>query len=77
MVEKIIEKSRWWVRVLVDAGRNWLDSQAFIYAAALAFFTAFSIAPVMIVAVAVLGVILGPRAAEAGSGVSSRRACCR
>ncbi|MEX2499391.1 MAG: YihY/virulence factor BrkB family protein [Wenzhouxiangellaceae bacterium] len=58
------DKARWWGRVLADAGRNWLDSQAFIYAAALAFFTAFSIAPVMIVAVAVAGVILGPRAAE-------------
>lgn len=41
-----------------------MDSQAFIYAAALAFFTAFSIAPMMIVAVAVVGVILGPQAAE-------------
>lgn len=61
---RLVETSRWWGRVLADAGRNWLDSQAFIHAAALAFFTAFSIAPVMIVAVAVVGVILGPRAAE-------------
>lgn len=50
--------------IVASAGRNWVDSQAFIYAAALAFFTTFSIAPVMIVAVAVVGVILGPRAAE-------------
>ncbi len=50
--------------ITVDAGRNWVESQAFIYAAALAFFTTFSIAPVMIVAVAVVGLILGPRAAE-------------
>lgn len=56
--------ARWWSHVLAAAVRNWIDSQAFIYAAALAFFTAFSIAPVMIVAVAVVGVILGPRAAE-------------
>lgn len=55
---------RWWAEVLALAGRNWIASDAFIYAAALAFFTAFSIAPVMIVAVAVVGVILGPRAAE-------------
>ena len=64
LFEGLIEKGRWWGSVLVTAGRNWVDSQAFIYAAALAFFTAFSIAPVMIVAVAVVGVVLGPRAAE-------------
>jgi len=51
-------------RTLQSALDYWLASQAFIYAAALAFFTAFSIAPVMIVAVAVVGLILGPRAAE-------------
>ena len=50
--------------ITIDAGRNWVESQAFIYAAALAFFTTFSIAPVMIVAVAVVGLILGPSAAE-------------
>ena len=49
---------------MIEAGRNWVESQAFIYAAALAFFTVFSIAPVMIVAVAVVGLVLGPRAAE-------------
>lgn len=49
---------------LKSAADYWLASEAFIYAAALAFFTAFSIAPVMIVAVAVVGLILGPRAAE-------------
>ncbi len=42
----------------------WLESQAFVYAAALAFFTVFSIAPVMIVAVAVVGVVLGDEAAS-------------
>lgn len=56
--------AQWWGSVFAAAGKNWIESQAFIYAAALAFFTAFSIAPVMIVAVAVVGVILGPKAAE-------------
>lgn len=42
----------------------WLDSQAFVYAAALAFFTVFSIAPMVIVAVAVVGVVLGDEAAS-------------
>lgn len=55
---------RMWVGILVAAGRNWLDSQAFVYAGALAFFTVFSIAPVVIVAVAVVGVVLGEQAAQ-------------
>ena len=42
----------------------WLDSQSFVYAAALAFFTVFSIAPVVIVAVAVVGLVLGDDAAS-------------
>jgi membrane protein len=54
---------RYWLSIFVMAGRNWLQSQAFIYAAALAFFTVFSIAPVMIVAVAIVGVVFGERAA--------------
>ncbi|TCO76712.1 YihY/virulence factor BrkB family protein [Chromatocurvus halotolerans] len=55
---------RFWLRVFGRAGQHWLESQAFIYAAALAFFTVFSIAPVMIVAVTVVGLVLGEKAAE-------------
>jgi membrane protein len=51
------------IRLFRDASRIWLESQAFVYAAALAFFTVFSIAPVVIVAVAVVGVVLGDDAA--------------
>ena len=61
---RIVRSGRWWLGVFREAARNWSESQAFIYAAALAFFTAFSIAPVMIVAVTVAGVVLGPSAAE-------------
>lgn len=64
LISRLTESGRWLGAVLLAAGRNWIASQAFIYAAALAFFTAFSIAPVMIVAVAVVGVVLGPQAAE-------------
>jgi membrane protein len=53
-----------WGGILAAAARNWLQSQAFIYAAALAFFTVFSIAPVMIVVVAIVGVVLGEQAAQ-------------
>ena len=41
-----------------------MESQAFIYAAALAFFTVFSIAPVVIVVVVIAGVFLGEMAAR-------------
>jgi membrane protein len=54
---------RYWLGIFAAAGNNWLQSQAFIYAAALAFFTVFSIAPVLIVAVAIVGLVLGERAA--------------
>ena len=52
-----------WYRVLQRAATLWLESQAFVYAAALAFFTVFSIAPVVVVAVAVVGLVLGEDAA--------------
>ncbi len=55
---------RRWAGILAAATSNWLASQAFIYAAALAFFTVFSIAPVMIVVVAIVGLVLGERAAR-------------
>lgn len=43
----------------------WLQSQSFIYAGALAFFTLFSIAPVVILAVHVLSLVLSTDAAMA------------
>ncbi|SRR6056297_556401 len=55
---------RFWLRVFGRAAAVWLESQAFIYAAALAFFTIFSIAPVVIVAVTVVGLVLGEKAAQ-------------
>lgn len=50
--------------IVRSAARYWLDSQAFVYAAALAFFTVFSIAPVVIVAITVIGLVLGEQAAQ-------------
>ena len=68
MVSRIYDKLpavvRYWFSILGAAGRNWLASQAFIYAAALAFFTVFSIAPIMVVVVTVVGLVLGERAAQ-------------
>lgn len=64
ILEKLPAPVRYWIDILASAGDNWLKSQAFIYAAALAFFTVFSIAPVMILAVTIVGLILGQRSAE-------------
>lgn len=53
-----------WLGILMAASSNWLASQAFIYAAALAFFTVFSIAPIMVVVVTLVGLVLGESAAQ-------------
>ena len=53
-----------WLSILGAAGSNWLGSHAFIYAAALAFFTVFSIAPILVVVVAVVGLIIGEKAVQ-------------
>jgi membrane protein len=55
---------RHWLSILAAALRHWLDSQAFIYAAALAFFTVFSIAPILVVVVALVGLVIGERAVQ-------------
>lgn len=55
---------RHWLGILGATFRHWLDSQAFIYAAALAFFTVFSIAPILVVVVALVGLVIGERAVQ-------------
>ncbi|MDO9600581.1 MAG: YihY/virulence factor BrkB family protein [Azoarcus sp.] len=55
---------RYWWGVITETVRLWLDAQVFIHAAALAFFTVFSVAPVMIVAVTIVGLVLGESAAQ-------------
>ena len=42
----------------------WLEHNAFLHAGALAFFTLFSLAPTLIIAVAVIGAVLGEGAAQ-------------
>ncbi len=53
-----------WFHILIRAGRIWLDSNAFAMAGSLAFFTLFSIAPVMIVIVSIIGFFFGEEAAR-------------
>lgn len=54
----------YWLGVFRNTVRLWLEAQVFIHAAALAFFTVFSVAPVVIVAVTIVGLVLGERAAQ-------------
>jgi membrane protein len=57
-----------WIRFVFDVLKRtinvWLEAQVFVHAAALAFFTVFSIAPVVIVAVSIVGLVLGESAAQ-------------
>lgn len=53
----------WW-DVVQDAVSVWLERNAFSYAASLAFYTLFSLAPTIIIAVTVIGVVLGEDAAQ-------------
>lgn len=55
---------RHWLSILGAAGQYWVQSQAFIYAAALAFFTVFSIAPILVVVVTVVGLVIGRSAVQ-------------
>lgn len=57
-------KIRYWGNLLRDAAKLWLDCNAFSYAGSLAFYTLFSLAPVVIIAVTVIGVVLGQDAAQ-------------
>jgi len=55
---------QYWTNILRDAGKLWLVENAFSYAGALAFYTLFSLAPIVIIAVTVIGVVLGEEAAQ-------------
>ncbi|PRY65640.1 membrane protein [Vreelandella songnenensis] len=53
----------WW-KVVQDAISLWLERNAFSYAGSLAFYTLFSLAPTIIIAVTVIGIVLGEDAAQ-------------
>jgi membrane protein len=51
-------------RIFVHAGGLWLERHAFVHAGSLAFYTLFSMAPVVILAVAIAGAVFGEEAAR-------------
>lgn len=55
---------RWWLNTFKTAGQYWSDANAFAQAGSLAFFTLFSIAPLVIVLVSISGLFLGEEAAR-------------
>jgi membrane protein len=63
---------KYWFAVIKTTVTLWLEAQVFVHAAALAFFTVFSVAPVVIVAVTLVGLVLGESAAQGGSPSTCR-----
>ena len=59
-----MESALRWRTITRDAVRLWLDCNAFSHAGSLAFYTLFSLAPVVIIAVSVIGLVLGEQAAQ-------------
>ncbi len=51
-------------QLLKDAAKRWLDREAFQHAGALGFCTLFSLAPLMIILIAIVGAVYGEQAAS-------------
>ena len=51
--------------VIVQAGLAWIEHDASTMGAALAFYTVFSIAPILIIAIGVVGLVIGPETVRA------------
>ena len=60
-----METLRYWWRIVRDSGKLWVECNAFSHAGSLAFYTLFSLAPTVIIAVAVIGIVLGEETARA------------
>lgn len=53
-----------WTHLLSETVREWIDDSAAQHAAALAFYTMFSLAPLLVIAVAIAGMVFGDDAAR-------------
>ena len=53
---------RTFIRLLITAGKNWSTDQATTLSAALAYYTAFSVAPLVVITIALVGLVFGTRA---------------
>src|SRR5689334_14750313 len=52
------------LQIFKTAARRWLERDAFVHASALAFCTLFSLAPLIIIVVAIVGTVFGQDAAS-------------
>ena len=50
--------------ILKEAGSDWMEDQASTLGAALAYYTVFSLAPLLIIAIAIAGLVFGQEAAQ-------------
>jgi len=57
-------KFRYWWHIVRDSGKLWVECNAFNHSGSLAFYTLFSLAPTVIIAVAIMGLVLGEDAAQ-------------
>ncbi len=53
-----------WIDIIREGFAIWFEHNAFVHAGSLAFFTLFSLAPTLIIAVTVIGIVLGQSAAQ-------------
>jgi len=54
-----------WVKTTIDAGRGWVHDKSFRLGAALAFFSIFSLAPLLLISLGLVGLFFDPAAAKA------------
>jgi membrane protein len=58
----------WWWRLFVNAGVDWWNDNAMRLAAALAYYMIFSIAPMLLIGISIVGMVYGTEAAREGLG---------
>jgi membrane protein len=63
-LRRVRDEIVFWYRVVRDSIKLWLQCNAFSYAGSLAFYTLFSLAPVVIIAVTLIGLVFGEEAAR-------------
>jgi membrane protein len=73
IAREILSRLKSWYRLIADAVNLWMERDAFQHAGALAFFMLFSLAPLVIILVSIVGIVYGEEAAsgEISEGISS------
>ncbi len=64
MIPTSLTHARFWAKVAIEAAKGWSRHNAFQHAAALAFYTLFSMAPILILVVAAAGMFFGQEQAR-------------